>query len=220
MFETLESALHSPWVYLAIFAIATLDGFFPVVPSETMVITAGVFAASGRPNLALVMVVAAAGAFAGDQISYQIGRSVGQGLLNRLPAAGRRRASLDWAARVLAERGGLLLIAARYVPGGRTAATLTTGIVGYPRIRFTLFDAVAAISWGVYSALAGYIGGQAFEDNKLEALLFGLGIAFGVSVLVELVRFLNRRRGGGRKDDDLAGDRTGGGVGVNRSQLG
>jgi hypothetical protein len=58
MIELLESAITSPWVYLALFAIAVLDGFFPVVPSETMVITAGVFAASGEPNLAAVSIVA------------------------------------------------------------------------------------------------------------------------------------------------------------------
>ncbi|MFD0479539.1 DedA family protein [Nonomuraea thailandensis] len=78
--DLVEQVMSSPWLYVALFALALLDGFFPVVPAETSVITAGVFAAaSGGPNLALVIVVAALGAFAGDHISYLIGnRSAGR----------------------------------------------------------------------------------------------------------------------------------------------
>lgn len=194
MIELLEAAITSPWVYLALFAIATLDGFFPVVPSETMVITAGVFAASGEPNLALVIAVAALGAFCGDHISYQIGRSAGRGFTRQLRPGGRRRAAFDWAAAALAKRGGVLLVTARYIPGGRTAATMTTGAVRYPRGRFALIDAVAAVSWGLYSASVGYLGGEAFEDDKLKGLLLGLGVAAGMATVVELARYLNHRR--------------------------
>ena len=195
MLELLESAITSPWVYLALFGIALLDGFFPIVPAETMVITAGVFAAStGEPQLVAVIVVAALGAFVGDHISYQIGRRAGVSLVRRLAPGSRRRAAFDWAAHALAERGGLLLVVARYIPGGRTAATLTAGAVGYPRRRFAFFDAIAAGSWGLYSALVGYIGGAAFEEDTLKGLLLGLGIAAGITLLVEVIRHLYRAR--------------------------
>jgi membrane-associated protein len=194
MIEILESAITSPWVYVALFAIAVLDGFFPVVPSETMVITAGVFAAGGEPELVPVIAVAALGAFIGDHISYEIGRRTGPGMLRRLRPGGRRRAAFDWAANTLAVRGGLLLVVARYVPGGRTVATMTTGAVGYSRRKFALFGALAASSWGLYSALVGYLGGAAFEHDKLKGLLFGLGLAATITMLVELARHLRRRR--------------------------
>jgi membrane protein DedA with SNARE-associated domain len=194
MIEMLEAAITSPWVYLALFTIAMLDGFFPVVPAETMVITAGVFAASGEPKLAPVIAVAALGAFVGDHISYQIGRRVGRHGLRRLKPGSRRKAAIDWAAGALAERGGLLLVVARYIPGGRTAATMTTGAVGYPRRKFALFDALAAVSWAMYSALVGFLGGTAFESDPVKGLLFGLGLAASITMLVEVGRYLNRRR--------------------------
>ncbi|MDQ0369530.1 DedA family protein [Catenuloplanes indicus] len=192
MIELLEAAVTSPWVYLALFGLALLDAFFPAVPSETMVITAGVFAVSGEPNLALIIVAAAAGAFCGDHISYQIGRSTG--LARRLPATGRRRAAFDWATAALHRRGGVLLVIARYIPGGRTAATLTMGACGYPRTRFAAYDTLAVLSWAAYSGLIGYLGGAAFEENKLLGVIFALGMAITLTVTIELGRWLLARR--------------------------
>lgn len=199
MIEMLETAVTSPWAYLVLFAIAMLDGFFPVVPAETLVITAGVFAAGGEPDLAPVIAVAALGAFVGDHVSYQIGRRAGGGLLRRLPPDSRRRAAFDWAGRTLTERGGLLLVVARYIPGGRTVATLTTGAVRYPRRKFALYDAIAVVTWAVYSALIGYVGGRAFDDDPVKGLLLGLGMAGGITLVVEATRFLRHRsaRSGG-----------------------
>ncbi|MGC4810344.1 DedA family protein [Micromonospora sp. DT228] len=194
LLDLLHETMSSPWVYLAIFAIAVLDGFFPVVPSETAVITAGVFAASGAPYLPAVILMAAAGALIGDHISYAIGRGGGTRLLDRLPPEGRRRRAIEWARRGIATRGGLILTVARYVPGGRTAVTLTMGAVRYPRRRFLAFDALAAGSWGLYSGLVGYLGGMAFEQDPLRGLLLGLGLALGVTTIVEVVRWLGRRR--------------------------
>ncbi|MET7965833.1 DedA family protein [Micromonospora sp. NPDC005305] len=204
--DLLHQTMSSPWVYLALFAVAVVDGFFPVVPSETAVITAGVFAATGQPDLPLVVVVAALGALVGDHVSYAIGRHGGGRLLARLPAAGpdaapgrsgrgsRRRAALERARRGIATRGGLILTVARYVPGGRTAVTLTMGAVRYPRRRFLAFDALAAVSWGSYSALVGYLGGLAFERDPIRGLLLGLGLALTLTAIVEAVRWARGRR--------------------------
>jgi len=180
--------------YLALFSLAAVDGFFPVVPSETSVITAGVFAAAGDPNLPLVILAAALGAFAGDQVSYAVGRLTGPRLYDRAPPGARRRAALDRARGALAARGGVIIVASRYLPGGRTAVTLTAGAVGYRWNRFAAFGAVAAMTWGTYTALVGYLGGVAFEHNPLIGLLLGFGMAAAVTVAVELTRHLLRRR--------------------------
>ncbi|GAA4562251.1 DedA family protein [Planotetraspora kaengkrachanensis] len=191
--DLLGQVMTSPWVYLALFAVALVDGFFPAVPSETAVITAGVFAATGRPEAVFVIAVAALGAFARDHVSYLLGRAGGRRMLRRFGPGTRGRAAFEWAERALAERGGLLLVVARYIPGGRTAATLTAGGAGYPLRRFSLFDAVAAVSWAVYSTLIGVVGGMAFEDDPFKGLLLGLGIAITVTVATEVGRHLRGR---------------------------
>lgn len=184
--DLVEQVMSSPWLYVALFALALLDGFFPIVPAETSVITAGVFAATGETNLALVIVVAALGAFAGDHVSYLIG--------NRSAGRLRDKKAFIWARGALAERGGLVLVVARYIPGGRTATTLTMGAVRHPLRSFTFFDAIAASSWAVYSGLIGFFGGMAFENDPIKGLLLGLGIALSITAVVEIVRWTRKRR--------------------------
>ncbi len=189
--------MSSWWIYLALWGFAALDGFFPAIPSETLVVTAGVFAAAGEPNLYAVIVVSAVGAFMGDHVSYALGRGAGGRALDRMKPGTRRSSAVLWARQALAERGGLVLIVARYVPGGRTAVTLTMGSVRYPLRQFSAFAALAAVSWGVYCSLVGYIGGKAFEDNPLKGVVLGIGLALAVTLVVEIVRHrLKKRRQG------------------------
>jgi membrane protein DedA with SNARE-associated domain len=184
-----DELMSSWWIYLALLGFAALDGFLPAIPSETLVVTAGVFAAStGRPNLYAVIVVAAIGAFIGDHVSYALGRGAGGRLLDRVKPGTKRHAAIQWARRSLGERGGLVLVVARYVPGGRTAVTLTMGSVRYPLRSFTPYAALAAVSWGAYCTLVGFIGGKAFEDNPLKGVALGIGLALLVTLVVELVR--------------------------------
>jgi membrane-associated protein len=181
--------MSSPWLYAILFALALLDAFIIVLPSESAIITAGVFAAAtGGPELVPIMAVAATGAMAGDHLSYGLGRRYGTRVIDRLPGAGRGRKAFTWARDALMRRGGMALVVARYVPGGRSAVTLTTGAIGFPLKTFVGYDALAAVSWAVYCTLVGYIGGAAFEENPLYGVLLGLALALGFALVIELVR--------------------------------
>jgi membrane-associated protein len=121
-------------------------------------------------------------------LAYLLGRAAGR-RVRAWSARGRRRAAaFAWAERGLAVRGGMVLVAARYVAGGRNAATMAMGAVGYPLRSFSFFDVIGAGSWALFSALLGYVGGVAFEQQPLEGLLFGLSAAVVITVLVEVVR--------------------------------
>jgi membrane-associated protein len=191
--QLVEGAMASPWVLLALFAFAAIDGFFPAVPSESLVVTAGVFAASGEPSLPLVIVAAALGAFAGDHVSYFVGSRAGSRLAARFPEGSRKASAFAWAGNALAERGGTMIVVSRYIPGARTAVTLTSGAVRYPLRSFSTADAVAAASWATYSGLIGYLGGAAFEDDPLKGVVLGLGLAVSVAAGVEVVRHVRGR---------------------------
>ena len=192
--QLLDGVMSSPWLYAALFALAAVDAFLPLVPSETLAITAGVYAGTGKATLVAVIAAAAAGAFAGDHVSYAIGRGLGARLLERAPVGSRAHVLQAWARRRLAERGGSILVVCRYIPGARTATTLTAGAVGHPLHSFTPFIAVAGLSWGAYAALIGYLGGTAFEDSPLLGTALGLALALTLAVAIELVRHRRRHR--------------------------
>jgi membrane-associated protein len=185
----------SGWAYAIVFLLALLDAIVPVVPSETSVITAGVVAAAGDLSLPLIIPAAAGGAFLGDNTAYLIGRRFGTRVKERFFSSERARKRVEWAERQLEERGGELIAVGRFIPGGRTAVTLTAGSLQYPWRRFVLFDAAAALGWAVYASLLGYFGGRVFE-NGAWGLLLALGIALAVAGGIEVVRWYLRRRPG------------------------
>jgi membrane protein DedA with SNARE-associated domain len=81
-----------------------------------------------------------------------------------------------------------VIVVARYIPGGRMAATMTAGSVGYPLRRFTPFAVVAGVTWAAYTALVGFIGGSTFEEEPGKGLLLGLGMAVAAALVVEAGR--------------------------------
>jgi membrane protein DedA with SNARE-associated domain len=198
--DVIRELASSPWIYVGLFLIAAVDGFFPLVPSESAVVTVGVFAATGDAALGSVIASAAGGAIVGDHVSYALGRAARSRLAGG-DQRSRRGKALAWAKRVLARRGGVVIVVARYVPGGRVAATMTAGSVGYPLRRFTPFAAVAGVTWAIYTAMIGFIGGAAFEDDPVKALLLGFALAASAALLVEAGRHLVRRH---RRDRGLA----------------
>jgi membrane-associated protein len=185
----------SKWSYAAIFAVSAIDAFFPIVPSETAVITGGVVASSGDLDLLFVILCASAGAFVGDNISYGLGTWFGEHTVKRVFKGDKSRRAFDWAEGQLETRGFYLIIVARFIPGGRTAVTFSSGYThGMSYRRFVVADAVAAIIWGSYAALLGYIGGKQFEEEPWKGLLLAFVVAVGIAGLVELVRHLRERR--------------------------
>jgi membrane protein DedA with SNARE-associated domain len=182
----------SGWAYLILFLLAFLDVLVPIVPSETAVITAGVVAASGDLNLALIIPAAAVGAFLGDNTVYLIGRRFGGRVTERFFSGEKATERMAWAEVQLSERGGELIVIARFIPGGRTAVALSAGTLAYPWRRFVVFDLAAAFIWASYAALLGYYGGRTFES--FWGLVLALTTAFAIAGGIELVRWLQRRR--------------------------
>jgi membrane-associated protein len=184
----------SSWTYPLLFGICVGDAVFPVLPSETAAIVCGIQAARGQLSLPLVLVLAAAGAFAGDNTSYAGGRWLGGPVQRRLFAGETAQRRLDWAKGFLRDRGSYVLVIARFIPGGRTATTFTAGLVKLPWARrFAPYIAVAAVLWSLYAVLLGYLGGRTFRDKPLYALLLAFGIAVGLTVAVEAFRRLRGR---------------------------
>jgi membrane-associated protein len=193
VFESLIDLLTgSEWTYLLLLAICAGDAVLPLLPSESALIVCGIQAARGELTLGWVIVCGALGALIGDNTSYALGRWVGTPIVDRFFSGERARTRLEWAHRFLKERGSYVLIIARFIPGGRTATTFTSGLVHLRWLtQFFPFVLVAAIFWATFAALIGYLGGRTFRDQPILALLLAFGIAAVIGGIAEAIR---RRR--------------------------
>jgi len=199
-FDQLETWLKdfsdSPWLPLVIFSVALIDSVFPVVPGETMVIIGGVAAGTGDQNLAVVIAAGAGGAFVGDNLAYLLGHRASGFLRRTLFRGDKGVRRLAWAEQQLRIRGAMLLVTARFIPGGRTVVTVSSGITQRPRRWFMTFDALAVTIWACYAALLGYFGGKAFQDDHTKAFVVAFAGAMSVTAVIEIVRWLRAKRRG------------------------
>ncbi len=193
MLDWLESLSGNPWFYAIIFAIALLDSVVPIVPSETTVILGGIAAGQGELWIVLVIALGALGAFAGDNIAYWLGRRAGDWLQRTVLRRQKQQKQLSWASDQLEKRGGLLLITARFIPGGRTAITLSSGITKQDYAGFIKFDAIAAILWASYAGILGYVFGERFADDHTRAFIYAFVTALSVTAVIEIVRWFRER---------------------------
>jgi membrane protein DedA with SNARE-associated domain len=199
------SDVSNHWWFLAVIVIvAMLDSIIPVVPSETCVIAGGVAAGLGQQELILVIACGAVGAAVGDNLAYAIGRLLADRFERRAETHERFRRRLTWASTQIHERGGFLLVTARFIPGGRTVLTLSCGITRQARGWFIAWIALAACVWATYAALLGFIGGKAFENNHTLAFVFAFAGALLVTAGVEVVRYWRKRRQSARAIDPVS----------------
>ena len=195
MTDFLQGLLPSPWLWAVVFVVSALDALLPFMPSDTTVLVVGVLVVADPTRLILLIIVAAAGAFAGDCLGYVIGRRSGR-MLKRLTRDDRGRRHYQWVSKQLRRHGTLLILLARYVPGGRVATMLTAGALGYPKRTFLVTEGIATVLWAVFFALLGYAGGQTYEEHPAMGLLLAFAIGIGLAVLIEVGRrILTRSRG-------------------------
>ena len=196
--EWLDEFSANWWFLLIIFSVALLDSVLPVVPSETTVIAGGVAAGAGNQTLAFVILAGAIGAFLGDNLAYTIGDRFEPRVRRWAARKPNREARIEAAGLQIKKRGGLLLITARFIPGGRTILTMSSGITQQPRLWFAAWVAVAVTIWATYAAGLGYLFGRAFEDNHSAAFWLAFGTALAITLLVELIRWSRERRSDNR----------------------
>ena len=104
------------------------------------------------------------------------------------------RARLEWANQQLKTRGRRAARTARFIPGGRTVVTFSSGMTHQPFKRFLGFIAFAGLVWATYASLLGYIGGKTFADNHFVAFAVAFGCALSVSAIIEVVRRAREKR--------------------------
>jgi membrane protein DedA with SNARE-associated domain len=190
----LELVTSSSWTYLLLLALIAGDAVLPLLPSETALIAAGVLAERGDLELGSAIAAGAAGALLGDNLSYLIGRRVGRPAAKRLFRSERAQERFRRMERLCRRRGTQIILTGRFVPGGRTAATFSGGLLGFPwATRFLPVALVAAGLWASSGILLGYFGGRLVERSPWYGIVLVLALAAAAALVLEVYRRLVRR---------------------------
>ena len=176
-FENYSSAIYVI-LFLVIFIETGLVAM-PFLPGDSLLFTAGLFAASGELNLSYLLILLLIAAVLGDNCNYWIGRKIGLRVFELKFRAKPiiKKKYLDQTELFFEKNGVKAIIMARFVPFVRTFAPFAAGIGKMNYNRFFLFDLLGGFLWIFSLTLAGYLLGEV-EWIRKHIDLVCLGIIF------------------------------------------
>ena len=170
-----------------------LVGFF--LPGDSLLVTAGVFAAAGDLNVVALLIGASICAVVGDQVGYWIGRRAGDALYRRPDSRVFKRKHLERAHAFYEKYGAKTIVLARFVPIVRTFAPAVAGAAEMTYRRFVVYNVLGGLLWVFSTVLLGYFLGRSVPniDRHIHIVIAIVIVLSFIPVLVELYRSRTRR---------------------------
>ena len=205
MIETLTSLIHQVYdvvgiirwggmLMLTVIVFAEtglLIGFF--LPGDSLLVTAGVFAAAGHLDIRILLTVVTAAAVVGDQVGYYIGYRTGPRIFRREDSLLFKRAHLIRARNFYEKHGGKTIILARFMPIIRTFAPVVAGVAEIWLGSFVTYNVAGGILWVWSTSLLGYSLGRVVPDIDRHIHLVIVVVVF-LSILPGIIEYLRSRR--------------------------
>ncbi|NEM90792.1 VTT domain-containing protein [Galbitalea soli] len=191
--EFISVVAQSPWAFVLLAALLVVDGFFPFVPGETVVVALATLGAAGHgPSPVAVFLVATAATMVGDGIAFAIGRTVGidRWAWMRHPRSVR---ALAWTAGSIERRPMLILVVAKYLPYARVAVTMTAGASDLRVRRYLTISLVASALYTGYHVIVAVTAGTLLARYPLLALAASIGFGLVTGLVTAGVRALRTR---------------------------
>lgn len=166
-------------------------GFF--LPGDSLLITAGIFAARGDLDITWLNLALIAAAIAGDATGYWIGYRAGQALYRRPNSFFFRREHLIRTHEFYEKHGGKTIVIARFMPILRTFAPVVAGAASMTYRRFASYNVVGGIGWVTSMTLTGFFLGRTLPDIDQHIHLLVAAVIF-LSLLPGIVAWARSRR--------------------------
>lgn len=184
--------------YLVLVAIVftetgLLVGFF--LPGDSLLITAGLVAATGGLNIWWLNVLLCAAAIVGDSVGYAIGARIGPRLFTRERSLLFNPRHVERTRRFYARHGAKTIVIARFVPIIRTFAPVVAGVGEMPYHRFLFYNVAGGVGWVVSMTWAGYLLGQAIPDidRHIHLIVVVVVVLSVIPIAVEIGRERRKR---------------------------
>ena len=181
-------------VLVAIVFVETglLVGFF--LPGDSLLITAGLVAATGALNIWWLNVLLVAAAIVGDSVGYAIGWRAGPRLFTRPKSLLFNPRHIDRTRAFYARHGAKTIVIARFVPIVRTFAPVVAGVGQMEYRRFLFYNVAGGVGWVTSMTWAGYLLGRTVPNinEQIHMVVIIVILLSLIPIVVELVR--ERRR--------------------------
>ena len=170
-----------------------LLGFF--LPGDSLLVTAGLVAATGALNIWWLNALLIVAAVVGDSVGYAIGRHIGPRLFTRDKSLLFNPFHVERTRRFYERHGPKTIVIARFVPIVRTFAPTVAGVGQMEYRRFVFYNVAGGIGWVVSMTWGGYLLGQSIPNiNSHIHIVVAVVIVLSlIPVGVELLREHRRR---------------------------
>ena len=181
--------------YIGLFAIIFSEtglfvGFF--LPGDSLLVTAGLFAARGDLNITILIPLLLIAAISGNSTGYAIGYRAGHVLFNRPQSRFFRRDHLLKTKAFYEKYGGMTIILAQFMPFARTFAPVVAGVAEMRYSRFAMFNVVGAICWIAGMLLTGYFLGRVVPGIE-KHIEYVIAIVVFLSILPMIVKYIQHK---------------------------
>lgn len=171
-----------------------LIGFF--LPGDSLLFTAGIFAAAGKLNIAILLPMVFIAAVAGDQVGYMFGRRVGAALYSRPDSRFFKKEHLEKAQSFYERRGPSTIVLARFMPFVRTFAPIVAGAAKMRYRTFVTFNVLGGFLWAVGVTLLGFGIGSAIPEVEkwLLPIVLVIVLASISPLIIEAIKHKRSKR--------------------------
>ncbi len=167
-----------------------LVGLF--LPGDSLLVTAGLFAARGELDIFLLNALLIVAAIAGDATGYTIGLRAGAPLYDRPNSRFFRREHLLRTKEFYDRYGGITIILARFMPFARTFAPVIAGVAKMKYRRFALFNVTGGILWIAGMTCTGFFLGR-FVPGIAEKIEYVILAVVFLSLLPMIIKLLHMK---------------------------
>lgn len=173
-----------------------LVGFF--LPGDSLLVTAGLIAASGHLDIVTLNVLLSAMAIVGDTLGYYIGAKTGPKLFTREKSLFFAKDHLLKTKAFYEKYGNKTIVIARFIPLARTFAPVVAGVGQMPYRRFVTYNIMGGIFWVFSMTMVGYILGRTIPDIDKHISKVVIVVIF-LSILPGVIEFIRERRAHNKK---------------------
>jgi membrane-associated protein len=166
------------------------------LPGDALLVTAGLFAATGDLNLLYINLLLVPAAVLGNITGYWTGYKSGPRLFKKEESLLFRKSYLTTTKEFYETRGALALVIARFIPLLRTFVPIVAGIGRMDYKRFLFFNITGALVWVTGLTLLGYYLGTYIPgaERHIEKMIIGIIVLSNMPLVIKFFQKKMRKR--------------------------